>query len=105
MRDEEIRGYGALAEPRPSPRRQDRREARHEMEVLAFPWVGERDLFVELDAKPGSSGGMTKPSSQRIGFLRIRPWKPSQRSMLSRMRKFGLHAASWTLAAPTTGPQ
>jgi len=37
---------------------------------------------------------LTYPCSHRIGFIKISAWKPPQASMLSRIRKFGLQAAS-----------
>jgi hypothetical protein len=41
------------------------------MQIRARSRVGERDFLVELDAEARLFRRTTKPSSQRIGFLRM----------------------------------
>ena len=51
-----------------------------------------------------SAGSRSRPPSGSAAFSSS-AWIPSQRPIPSRIRKFGVHVASWMLAAPTTGPQ
>jgi hypothetical protein len=47
------------------------------------------DRFFEFDAEAGAEAGVTWPSCQSIGVLRMSAWKPPRVWMLSRIGTWG----------------
>ena len=97
---------GARRPTKPTRISRRRGVCRRQMEVVSVVRMSQRDLLVELDAEPrfrrGNHVPVLPPNRPAAGSRRGS--RPSVRCPRG-SRKFGLQAASWMFAAPTTGPQ